>query len=284
MCTRLFGAAPTPPKPNLEMPYPTQGVETPPDPRSSAVPYHHALDALRQSELAETDRWWTITASDFTKAMDGQRSMVFKLLYRLAQELAHVRVAHHLLTGSKMELRERDKEFWMKKLNSFEEQALEWGEEIYKATEQFYNNDQRQPLELEFALDTQTLSVGKLRSRLEKGEMLEDKEMQELTRGEWLSNFLGLMAEFMHLPDNQLLNGAYSGPIDRIPFYRTLGVRLFILWQRSNEPRYRTLSQKCFEKTLELTEAEPYHPDRQKANDFLARLKEQDNVKKKKKP
>lgn len=240
--------------------------------RDSQLPLQQGLDALKQGRWQEADRWLEITANDFPKQLDGLRAVGLQLLYRLAQELAQVRVAHHLLEGSKMELRGQDRQRWLTIMDLYERQGLRWGDEIYLKAEKFITQDQGAPVTLEFAINTQQAAVTKLRQRLIKGELLGEDELKTLADGEWLNNFLGLLGDVLQIPENKILEGNYQAILDRRAFYRAVGVRLFILWQRNHEQKYAQLAKKYFEKVMELTASEPYQVDRQKASDFLGRL------------
>lgn len=264
------------------------------DPRSSTVPLLQGLSSLAKGDLNEADRWFEVTSNDFPERLDGLRALTLQILHRVAEELSDVRMATHLSEGVKMELKEKRR--WNDLVNDYEKQALHWGDQLYNKAVLFYARDAKltqqgtqTPLQLDIALDRQEHaavskgrskmnkedllgSAARLRSRLTKGELLDDTEMRQLERAEWLSNYIGFIGDVMQLSDEQLLAGVYSGSVSRAAFYRGVGARLFILWGRNKDERYRDLAARYFDKVLALTEAEPYQADRQKAKDFLAQI------------
>jgi hypothetical protein len=76
----------------------------------------------------------------------------------------------------------------------------------------------------------------------------------------------------MQLPEEQLTDGNYGGMVNRPALYRAIGVRLYILWEHSQQQQYATLARTYFDRVVLLTEGSPYQVDRQRAKDFIAKL------------
>ena len=237
----------------------------------SMVPLNNGLKALQDGRFPEAERWFKITARDFPKKANGLKALVLQLLYCGANELSHVRVARYLHDRGELEL--KDKTRWKERSEFFEQRAIGWGEKMVVHGEQFIARDGQAPLSLKFSLDLKGLDIEKLRSRLGRGEYLDDREMQRLTHGEWLRNYVGYMRETLRSDQGEIdFSGLYSATVNRPAFYRAFGVRFFIVGTKAKNHRALILSRRFFDRVIALTKDKPYDHDRQQAIDFLARL------------
>jgi hypothetical protein len=253
------------------------GAETPKPPNSgrnepqSSIPIGNCFKALQEGGFAEADRWFTITARDFPEEPDGLRALAMQLLNCGANELSQVRVARYLHDRAQLEL--KNKQNWLDRSEFYEKQAVNWGEKMVGKGELFLARDQQRPLKFVFGLDLKGLDIEKLRSRLARGESLDDREMQRLIHGEWLRNYVGYLREILDSGKRKIdFSGHYAGLVNRASFYRAFGVRFFIVGTKAKNQRAIVLSRRFFDRVIKLTQKKPYDHDRQQALDFLARL------------
>ena len=113
-----------------------------------------------------------------------------------------------------------------------------------------------------------------MREKVQKGADLNISELKQLERSEWLNNFIGALAKTLQMPDAQLAASNYKGLVFRPAFYHIVGARLFAIGKHTNNDDYLLLAKRYFKAILELTKQQPYQSDRQRAEDFLAKLAE----------
>ena len=248
---------------------------------SGEVPYTRALQALKDNDLTQFDRWLGITTKDFGDQAVGIQSMVLRMSYYLGRELSHLAMAKHLSMGSKevgskevgsKEVTSRKKR-WELLAKEYRIAAREqWGQELYQVADKFIERDKNLPIKLKVQLPLDQEKGLKLRGELQQGAFLNANEREILERHEWTNQFVGFVALLLNVESDRLAAMDYTGTVNRARLYHGVGARLKILGEDSGNLDYLRLAKRYFNRVMELTVDEPYGHERQLSQDFLKKL------------
>lgn len=253
------------------------GVTKKADPQ---IPLKNALEALRSQNFTESLSWLGFVKRDFPKTEKSSQALALSCTILLSRELASLKILNLYSDSKELLISKEEKE----KAKHYEEVFDDFRERAYESA-RLLRSEVKRLLQAEednfagefsvsFKIGTDGWNVSDLRHSVQKGKMLDKKDIKKLFKGEMLTNFMGFLTEVLSPTPVDALEGNFRGMISKDRFYRAIGGRLLINAKRDpSDKAFSEVARKCFERVLKLTDKNPYSKERRLAMRGINELK-----------